>query len=106
MDKPLKFLGSTLSLGSMVTYVEALDENERKKAKFNVSHILRKIRWMKFILANVFDLTGVKDQQLILPIVESKHFFVVLVNFNKRTASDASEKFIPDIIIKAREGGC
>ena len=99
MDEPLKFLGSTLSLGSMVTYIEALDEYERKKAKFNVSHILRKIRRMKFILANVFDLTGVKDQQLILPIVESKHFFVVLVNFNKQTSLEASEKFISDIII-------
>ena len=53
----------------MVTYVEALDEYERKKAKFDVSHILRKIHRMKFILANVFDLTGVKDQQLILPIL-------------------------------------
>ena len=99
VDKPLKFLGSTLSLGSMVSYVEALDEYERKKAKFDVSHILRKIRRMKFILANIFDLTGVKDQQLILPIVESKHFFVVLVNFNKRTSSETSEKFITDIII-------
>ena len=96
VDKPLKFLGSTLSLGLMVTYIEAFDEYERKKAKFNVSHILRKIRRMKFILANVFDLTGVKDQQLILPIVESKHFFVVLVktSTNEHLRRDQRSSFL------------
>jgi Ulp1 family protease len=31
--------------------------------------------------------------------VESKHFFVVVVNFNKRTSSEGSDKFISDIII-------
>ena len=83
----------------MVTYIEALDENERKKATLNMAHIVKKIHQMKIILANIFDLTGVKDQQLILPIVESKHFFVVVVNFNKQTSSEGSEKLISDIII-------
>ena len=105
VDKPMKLLGSTLTLRQMLNYVELLDGYEKKNGRYDVSHIVRKVRRMKLILADVFDLTGVKDQKLIIPIVQRKHFFVVVVNFNKRRSSKGLrsrrvvEKFISDVTI-------
>ena len=52
----------------------------------DVSHIVTKVRRMRSILAEVFNLTGVKEQILIIPIVDDNHFFVVMVKFDKQSS--------------------
>ena len=101
-DKPVKLLGSTGTRNNMVTYLELLHQYEQRNGRRDISHIVTKVRRMCSILAEVFALTGVEEQLLIIPIVEDNHFFVVVVKFDKRTSpvrSRSAEKFISKVMI-------